>query len=197
MLSACKDNPPPPPNKPCSWVNDERVVYQDLKLIYAGADLLNYRFIYGDGPITSFSSIFCCHNEQKKSEIKVTTKANGCTGTTSKTDLFTFDNYARSVGINDIRNLSGPTNSNGFPQVTVEIKSGIHRATNGTQGYVVWSKTASAEPYALQNGTFNGVFKATSTASSVSGDYGGGIVYERVYMNGEFRTMELTMESMY
>ncbi len=182
----CRDVPPRLPVTPeCSWVNDERVKYVNLTLKHPTNELPDYKNAYPFEAIYSLYDIYGSHYSQSESNIKITIVAQGCKNT-SKSQTFNKNNYHNRVFQDEITGLYGVTNSNGYPKVTIEVKSGKHTDVNGNRGFVVWSKVnTEANPYALQNGTFQGRFVISDRVTSSI------LIKEQIYIGDQFEQQML------
>lgn len=179
--------PTPPPDVYVTWDQKGSLLYNNVVLKHplpigdlCGYDLCYNRVGSGANGIQGFSYIFGPNFEQTNSVIKVTTVASGgVKGDLSHVDVFTKSNYANKVLSWEINHLSNPTNGTSYPQVTIEIKSGIHQNyKTGKSGYVVWSESGFfVYPGKTRDGTFYGKF-VPETLGSI-----------RLYKNGNFIIM--------
>jgi len=154
----------------CQWQAVDDITYNNLELNHPSnsSDLVHYRNIYLADKIRSLSDIFGSNFEQEKSQIKVTSTANGCSGTTSKSTSFTQSNHA-GINSNTISNISTPKNSPNEFDVKVEIQSGLHADFSGGSGYVIWTKTVKANALdSSQSGMFYGTYKKISSGTNGS-----------------------------
>ncbi|MCW3786518.1 hypothetical protein [Plebeiibacterium sediminum] len=188
MLCSCKDKGIGTPQKSpeCRWNKNDDIHYQYIELKHPEniSDLLTYSSVYPNSEyIASLLDIFGGHYEQTKSIIKVVVKANGCSGTTSKTTSYTKSNHS-DLGTWSINNIYTPKNSKKEFEVKVEIKSGLHADRNGGEGYVVWTKSSMANQLdSPQSGVIQGVYK------KVSNGYHGGIIKPKpvlMYKDGKY-----------
>lgn len=112
LIQSCKDFGDGNPLPACKWTyNIQSVSFQPVELNHPSrANELDYRFAYNlSYPIWCFSEIFSPEVPQKsKSQIKVTTTLTNCTGTTSRTNVFDYSNYADKVACSMLSGLDRP-----------------------------------------------------------------------------------------
>ncbi|ASB48557.1 hypothetical protein [Alkalitalea saponilacus] len=185
FFANCKDSGvgnPGASNPVCKWEHKERISFVSVQLNRPSEGLFFFHSIYPMS-IPDFTAIFGSHFEQEKSEIKITTTAKQCTGTTSRSQTFTKSNYSSNVWTRGLTSLTAPSNGN-TPTVKIEIKSGPHRDLKGGEGYVIWTKTLPANnPYGVhsgQQGVFSGVYKQTKGPS----------IGKIIYIDGRFQELK-------
>ncbi len=185
LLCSCKYDAGNPSSTPdCSWQKNDDIHYQYVELKHPdnASDLLCYsRDVYPNSTyISSLLDVLGDHYEQSKSIIKVSVSPSGCEGT-SKTTVYTKSNHG-DLGMWSINNIYTPKNSKNEFDVKVEIKSGLHADVNGGEGYVVWTKSCTANQLdGTQSGVIQGMYKKVS-----NGAVGTLVKPILIYKNGEY-----------
>jgi hypothetical protein len=185
VLANCKDRGvgnPGATQPTCKWNAQKNISFTSIQLKKPSKELLHFSNCYS-GNINSFTMIFGNHLEQEKSQIKITTTGKQCTGTKSKSQIFSRNNYSSKIWERGFSSINATSNGS-TPTVKIEIKSGPHQDWEGGEGYVIWTKTLPVNnPYAVhssQQGIFSSTYRQTKSAT-----------ISTIYRNGRFTNLKI------
>lgn len=156
-LTACPDNRPEDDvyvNLPaCEWADNQPITFSNVALNFPSGSYFS-SIGYGITKFDTFDQIFLYATEgTSQSKIAITTTVNGCTGTTSKSKVYTPTNRDDVFSTSLKKQYREAYLSTSSHSATLEITSGpFHNFSNGDVGLLIWSRTSSLSGYLPNNG---------------------------------------------
>jgi hypothetical protein len=152
MAISCDPTYIPPSTPSCNWVTNQTFWFDKVNLNipnsneYIGLNVQSF---------ISFGEVFTAWQSPILSKIKISTKADGCDGTTSMTKEYINSNDAEMSNTKFTQQWSVGAIEQSGHTITIEVTSGSWKKKDGNSGTLVWTKKLDGMPFGNQ-GNFEG-----------------------------------------